>query len=487
MDNELKQWRKQFVKEGLYELSEDYITTIDEIKSDNTKELDSVLFQIANNIENGKFGFHRSLSRAYIWYIISAYRGFEKSQMRIGDLFADDNTYELCNGIEEHMYYSIVLDLLGGIDVLPEKISYSTVITEDDCLGACEWYEMSAKQGNPIAMYKMFNTMPFQNKKWLIQSSKNGYDEASYTLHILNGNTIDGMKYLARAAIQGHKEAKKTIENRNWKDNNKDFIEFAETIRRAVIEEQEDSIIYLGDSFLFGRHTEKDYDEAASWYRWGAKLGSKEAMKKLADCYYCGLGVECDFEKASQWTRRAKGFLCKDDVLYVHRGTIKCMRDHHNVEQVKVNIETKMGKPIRLSANLCKQCRKVFISDKTYEHYRKKYGPLLCRIRFVSDGVYTKGSNRNTKSILNINGYNVGMKSNLSDTQRQAIIKECIDENILSQSEIVSFLEYLIEFNGSKRENWLAVQKWERDLEFTLEYNMDDRIEVFVKEVKKYK
>ena len=50
MDNELKQWRKQFVKEGLYELSEDYITTIDEIKSDNTKELDSVLFQIANNI-----------------------------------------------------------------------------------------------------------------------------------------------------------------------------------------------------------------------------------------------------------------------------------------------------------------------------------------------------------------------------------------------------------------------------------------------------
>ena len=68
-----------------------------------------------------------------------------------------------------------------------------------------------------------------------------------------------------------------------------------------------------------------------------------------------------------------------------------------------------------------------------------------------------------------------------------AIIKECIDENILSQSEIVSFLEYLIEFNGSKRENWLAVQKWERDLEFTLEYNMDDRIEVFVKEVKKYK
>ena len=79
------------------------------------------------------------------------------------------------------------------------------------------------------------------------------------------------------------------------------------------------------------------------------------------------------------------------------------------------------------------------------------------------------------------------MKSNLSDTQRQAIIKECIDENILSQSEIVSFLEYLIEFNGSKRENWLAVQKWERDLEFTLEYNMDDRIEVFVKEVKKYK
>lgn len=487
MDNELKRWRKQLVKEGLYEISEDYITTIEEIKFNSVKELDSILFQIAHNIENGKFGFHKSLSRAYIWYVIGAYRGVEKSQIRIGDLCADDNMYDFCSGIEEHMYYSIVIDLLGDIDVLPDEISYSTIIADDDCFGACEWYEMAAKQGNIIAMYKMFKVMPFQNKSWLIQSSKNGYDEASYTLHVLNGNTIDGIKYLARAAMQGHKEARNVIENRNWKNNTKEYIEFAETVRSAVIYEKEDAILYLGDSFLFGSHSEKDFDEAVNWYLLGAKLGNTEAMEKLGDCYYCGFGVERDFEKANQWMRRSKGFLCKDDILYVHRGTIKCMRDHHNVELVKVNIETKGGSSIRLSANLCKQCKRVFISDNTYERYRKKYGSLLCNIKFVSDGIYSKKSNRNTKSILNICGYNVGMKSNLSDTQRQAIIKECIDENILSQSEIVSFLEYLIDFNGSKWENRFAVEKWERDLEFTLEYKMDDRIEVFVKEVKKYK
>lgn len=69
----------------------------------------------------------------------------------------------------------------------------------------------------------------------------------------------------------------------------------------AVGSEDEYAQYYLGVMYANGQGIEKDYEEAAKWYRKAAEQGIPQAQYRLANLYVEGKGVPQDFEIAYVW------------------------------------------------------------------------------------------------------------------------------------------------------------------------------------------
>ena len=61
----------------------------------------------------------------------------------------------------------------------------------------------------------------------------------------------------------------------------------------------------MGNMYYCGEGVEKDYDEAAKWYRTAAEQGDQEAWYKLGNMYYRGEGVKKDTAEAAKWYQKA--------------------------------------------------------------------------------------------------------------------------------------------------------------------------------------
>lgn len=72
----------------------------------------------------------------------------------------------------------------------------------------------------------------------------------------------------------------------------------------------------------------------------------------------------------------------------------------------------------------------------------------------------------NLESILHQEGYTVAQKENLSDYERQHILKSVINRNLMSKWQIIEHIELQISLRRNNRMYNIAVSKWERDLAF---------------------
>ncbi len=111
-----------------------------------------------------------------------------------------------------------------------------------------------------------------------------------------------------------------------------------------------------------------------------------------------------------------------------------------------------------------------FIDITVYKNFVDKYGnPGLRLFVWREDKKYSKGyyDGLNDESILHAYGYNVDQKDNLSDSQRQDLLSAVIDLELMSQKAIVTLLE------GNKKRkanNYFVCRKYERDIEFVINY-----------------
>ena len=62
----------------------------------------------------------------------------------------------------------------------------------------------------------------------------------------------------------------------------------------------------LGYHYYQGLGIERDYYQAAHWYRKAAEQGNKNAQRALADCYEQGRGVPGNPSLAREWREKAK-------------------------------------------------------------------------------------------------------------------------------------------------------------------------------------
>lgn len=125
------------------------------------------------------------------------------------------------------------------------------------------------------------------------------------------------------------------------------------------------------------------------------------------------------------------------------------MHNKHKIEYVvaMINIDDNgRKKQIKISAGYCSQCKIYFILDSTYQNLKKK-GMILCRIsdeKNYMKGGYANGIKLAQESLLMQYGYNVSQTEGLTATARQKILAVIIDNKIMSKSEIISYIDFLL-------------------------------------------
>jgi len=177
-----------------------------------------------------------------------------------------------------------------------------------------------------------------------------------------------------------------------------------------------------------------------------------------------------------------------NSILYVHKGTIVCQRDSHNVVPATAVLIGRNEADIQLSVNYCHDCNRFFINYVSYEAYRNKYGFLIGNIVLEDDNKTTFGDTvLSEASPLKLCGYSVNQQDGYSRETRQYIITKIISLGIMTKSDVVRYLEYFISMNGKRKGNEIAVMKWKDDLSFTLNFNFENQSKYFITDIKRYK
>jgi uncharacterized protein len=152
---------------------------------------------------------------------------------------------------------------------------------------AIQWYCKAAEQGNPLAQYAMGNFYATgrgvtndmnQAIKWWQKAADQKQVAAESAL---------GELYLIPAAPYG--------------TNYLNYPKAIGLLRQAMAQGSVHAMNNLGAAYEGGLGVERDFKEAARWYRAAAERGDALAQANLGQLYFDGRGVPFDLEQAYKW------------------------------------------------------------------------------------------------------------------------------------------------------------------------------------------
>lgn len=163
----------------------------------------------------------------------------------------------------------------------------------------------------------------------------------------------------------------------------------------------------------------------------------------------------------------------------VRRTTFKCMHEGHALQNIDgiVEIINDKGNIIqtRVPAGYCPNCNVFFIMESTYQRLKMK-GTPICRISdektYMKGNIYANGMRLAQESVLMQYGYSVSQQEGLSANRRSKILAILIDNDILTRTEIISYLDFFINQRKNNPKYEKAIEKWEMDREFVSEYKV---------------
>lgn len=115
-----------------------------------------------------------------------------------------------------------------------------------------------------------------------------------------------------------------------------------------------------------------------------------------------------------------------------------------------------------------KRSLEYYIDISIYRNFVHEYGnPEIDLLPESHSSTGWSSDSLRDESLLHSYGYNVNQSEGLSDIERQAIIAEVIDLNLMNQKQIVQLLTM-----HSRRKNVYpqTTEKWKRDIDFTMNY-----------------
>lgn len=179
-------------------------------------------------------------------------------------------------------------------------------------------------------------------------------------------------------------------------------------------------------------------------------------------------------------------FCDRENILYICKGIISCKNKNHDIESVTGILENKLGSSVKINANYCKQCEKCFIDYTEYLHYKKLYGAIMGNFRISNNGHWDGlFNNLSEESLLHLCGYTVNQNDDLSTKQRRRILEFLINRKMMSKPEIISHLDFLIRTNGKRKNMTVAVSRWNEDIDWIRNYQLDSQRQVTIGRIKK--
>ena len=162
-----------------------------------------------------------------------------------------------------------------------------------------------------------------------------------------------------------------------------------------------------------------------------------------------------------------------------------CMHEDHTTEELLVSIDfvKKNGDIVKVEtmASYCEKCNLFFMRQHDYRLMKAKAGNarMLCqeteREKYCNFSKY----DLNDHSILNVYGYTVNATDDLSDKQRQEILANIVDREILTKDRVAAYLAYFIRLSENRSSDLsVAIDKWNRDRKFILDYKVGSRRKV---------
>ena len=131
---------------------------------------------------------------------------------------------------------------------------------------------------------------------------------------------------------------------------------------------------------------------------------------------------------------------------------------------------------ISFEAEYCSECGTYYISEHTYRNIILPKGRLLCQVLSLEE--YKEYKNQvNTfdelkpQSILNMLGYNVNSKENLSDHERQTILRYALESGLISKMYAITYLKGVIKRASGRNSFDTSISKWKRDLQWVYSFD----------------
>ena len=161
----------------------------------------------------------------------------------------------------------------------------------------------------------------------------------------------------------------------------------------------------------------------------------------------------------------------------VRRTTFKCRHNGHVLQNIDavINIIDRDGnvKQATVPAGYCPNCNVFFIMESTYQNLKAR-GTPVCRVTdekaYLSDNLFVNGMQLAQESVLMQYGYSVSQAESLTTARRRKILALMIDNEVLTRSDIISYLDFFISQRKNQFRFEKAIEKWESDREFVSEY-----------------
>lgn len=176
------------------------------------------------------------------------------------------------------------------------------------------------------------------------------------------------------------------------------------------------------------------------------------------------------------------------NTLYVYNGRIKCIREKHPMTCVNAHIDTASDERAVLNVNYCSKCRRFYISYAEYMNYMEKYKALITRIVLVNENGNEADANYfAVESTLKLCGYTVSQERGFTAEDRARLLSNMIYNGIVSKSEVIQHINWLIHMNGKKAANFIAKEKWEEDLNFVRNLDTDNQPDYRIEKIEAYR
>lgn len=169
---------------------------------------------------------------------------------------------------------------------------------------------------------------------------------------------------------------------------------------------------------------------------------------------------------------RSNGFYCnKNHEVTDVAGIIRVVDKRGTIEEHLVPIA------------YCKTCNLYYMLEETYSELKRSGVILHTVMTKIQYRNYTWKNNGDLnpmmwkeESPLKIYGYSVGQQDDLSDEQRQAVLEMIIDNGIMSQDRVLSYLDFFIRLHGNEN----STSKWQEDRRHIANYNLGSKTRIRV-------